>query len=58
MYLYSYMDDMLIIAKDIVAINILKAQLSDEFEMKDLGVGKKILGMDIHRDRKMCKLYL
>jgi len=26
--------------------------LSTEFEMKDLGVAKKILGMDIYMDRR------
>jgi ATP-binding cassette subfamily B (MDR/TAP) protein 1 len=32
--------------------------LSKEFEMKDLGVAKKILGMEISRDRLYGKLYL
>ena len=39
-------------------INKLKSQLSDDFEMKDLGEVKKILGMEIHRDLKATKLYL
>ena len=30
--------------------NVLKNQLSSEFEMKDLGVAQKILGMEIQRD--------
>ena len=30
--------------------NMLKNQLSGEFEMKDLSVAQKILGMEIHRD--------
>ncbi|TXG52062.1 hypothetical protein EZV62_021231 [Acer yangbiense] len=34
-----------------VEIDKLKAQLSSEFEMKDLGEAKKILGMEIKRDR-------
>jgi len=29
----------------------LKAQLKKEFDMKDLGEGKKIFGMEITRDR-------
>ena len=33
-------------------IDKLNAQLAEEFEMKDLGEGKKILGMEIKRDRK------
>ncbi|KAF3676317.1 putative LRR receptor-like serine/threonine-protein kinase MRH1-like [Capsicum annuum] len=35
-----------------------KANLSKKFEMKDLGATKKILGMEIMRDREKCKLYL
>ncbi|KAK3040178.1 hypothetical protein RJ639_028428 [Escallonia herrerae] len=32
--------------------------LSREFDMKDLGSAKKILGMEIHRDRKAGKLWV
>ncbi|RVW75611.1 Retrovirus-related Pol polyprotein from transposon TNT 1-94 [Vitis vinifera] len=32
--------------------------LHGEFEMKDLGAVKKILGMETHKDRKVWKLYL
>lgn len=48
--LLLYIDDMLVAAKNISEINKLKAQLNSEFEMKDLGVVKKILGMKIHMD--------
>ncbi|KAJ4976637.1 hypothetical protein NE237_001743 [Protea cynaroides] len=51
-------DDMLIAAKNMSHIQVLKRQLSDEFEMKDLGAAKKILGMEIRTDRKVGKLYL
>ena len=57
-YLLLYVDDMLIAAKDMSEISKLKAQLSVEFEMKDLGAAKKILGMEIHRDKIVGKLYL
>ncbi|KAG8475835.1 hypothetical protein CXB51_032770 [Gossypium anomalum] len=57
-YLLLYVDDMLIAAKDKGEIRKVKAQLSEEFEMKDLGPVKKILGMEILRDRKASKLYL
>lgn len=57
-YLLLYVDDMLIAAKDKGRINKLKKELSSEFEMKDLGGAKKILGMEIHRDRESKKLYL
>jgi hypothetical protein len=49
---------MLIAAKSKIDITNLKAQLSSEFEMKDLGAAKKILSMDITRDRKSVLLFL
>jgi len=57
-YLLLYVDDMLIAAKSEVEIDRLKAQLSKEFEMKDLGEAKKILSMEINRDREREKLWL
>ncbi|KAF2307998.1 hypothetical protein GH714_034183 [Hevea brasiliensis] len=33
-------------------------ELSDEFEIKDLGATKKILGMEITKDRSVGKLFL
>jgi hypothetical protein len=57
-YWLLYADDMLIASKDISLVNKLKSQLSSEFEMKDLGAAKKILGMEIHRDRQAGKLFL
>ena len=50
-YLLLYVDDMLILAKHMSDIDVLKQQLSVEFEMKDLGAIKKILGMEILHDR-------
>jgi uncharacterized protein YuzE len=44
---------MLIAAKDKSEIAKLKAQLNLEFEMKDLGAAKKIIGVEIIRDRKL-----
>jgi hypothetical protein len=43
-YLLLYVDDMLIAAKNMLEIKKLKSLLSDEFEIKDLGAAKKILG--------------
>ena len=57
-YLLLYVDDMLIAAADIQEIKQLKALLSSEFEMKDLGAAKKILGMEIQRNRGKGKLFL
>uniref|UniRef100_A0A8R7RAQ8 Reverse transcriptase Ty1/copia-type domain-containing protein n=1 Tax=Triticum urartu TaxID=4572 RepID=A0A8R7RAQ8_TRIUA len=56
-YLLLYVDDMLIAAKGKKEITT-KAQLSSEFEMKDLGAAKKILGMEITRDRNSGLLFL
>ncbi|CAM8971190.1 unnamed protein product [Rhodiola kirilowii] len=49
---------MLIASKDLVVINDLKHQLNTNFEMKDLGAAKRILGMQIQRDRKQGTLFL
>jgi hypothetical protein len=57
-YLLLYMNDMLIATKSMLEIKRLKFLLSEEFEMKDLGATKKILRMEIHRNRKAGKLYL
>jgi len=50
-YLLLYVDDMLIASRDNKVIDSLKAKLSSEFEMKDLGEARRILGMEIERDR-------
>jgi hypothetical protein len=59
-YLLLYVDDndMLIAAKSMKKIAALMAQLSSEFDMKDLGAAKKILGIEVIRDRKSGLLYL
>ncbi|CAL9233575.1 unnamed protein product [Arabidopsis halleri] len=50
-YLLLYVDDMLVAAKDQKEVEKVKKTLSKEFEMKDLGPARRILGMDIIRDR-------
>ena len=57
-YLLLYVDDMLVVSKDMGVIKELKARLSSEFEMKDLGAATRILGMDIVRDRRTGSLKL
>ena len=49
--LLLYVDDMLIASKNRSSIDKLKVQLSSEFEMKDMGESRRILGMKIERDR-------
>lgn len=57
-YLLLYVDDMLIAAKSMGEVNRLKALLGKEFDMKDLGAARKMLGMEIQRDRLVGKLWL
>ena len=57
-YLLLYVDDMLIAAATLSEIQDIKNELESEFDMKDLGNAKRILGMDIIRNRKENKLWL
>lgn len=57
-YLLLYVDDMLVAAKSMEAIDELKKELSRRFEMKDLGAARKILGMEISRNRVTGELWL
>ena len=50
-WLLLYVDDILIIGKDRLEINRIKKLLGTEFEMKDMGEAKRILGIDIRRER-------
>ncbi|TXG49042.1 hypothetical protein EZV62_024917 [Acer yangbiense] len=56
--LLLYIDDMLVASTYLEEINNLKKQLSNEFEMKDLGVAKHILGIRISRDEHKGTLKL
>ena len=57
-YLLLYVDDMLIASKNVEEIEKLKTRLNKEFEMKDFGEAKKILGMEITRDKEGDKICL
>ena len=57
-FLLFYVDDMLIATKSISEVNKLKILLSREFDMKDFGAAKKILGMEIHKERALGRLWL
>jgi len=56
-FLLLYVDDMLIVGKNLHDVVGLKALLGQEFDMNDLAA-KKILGMETHRDRSSKKLWL
>ena len=46
-----YVDEIFIASKIKVENSKLKLQLNEEFEIKDLGEAKKILGMEIQQDK-------
>ena len=54
--LLLYVDDMLIAGGCKWEIDKLKGELSKEFEVKDLGIAKQILGMRLKRNSGMLKL--
>jgi ATP-binding cassette subfamily B (MDR/TAP) protein 1 len=56
--LVLYVDDMILASKNITKINRVKAEMARMYDMKDLGATKKILGMEIFRDRRNGKLWL
>jgi len=58
LYLLLYVDDILIASANKEEIRQLKESLNTEFEMKDLGSARRILGIDIHRDRATSELFL
>jgi hypothetical protein len=49
-YLFLYVDDMLLIGNNKDIIEDVKTQLSSKFDMKDLGVATFILDREIKRD--------
>ncbi|KAH9686485.1 Integrase catalytic domain-containing protein [Citrus sinensis] len=57
-YLLLYVNDMLLASKDRSEIKKLKDLLNAEFEMNDLGCAKRILGMDVIRDRAAGTLFV
>ncbi|GJZ50570.1 retrotransposon protein, putative, ty1-copia subclass [Tanacetum coccineum] len=52
-YLLLYVDDMLIACKSKAEIGSTNSLLKNEFDMKELGEAKKILGMEINRQREI-----
>ena len=57
-FLFLYVDDMLIATKSMSEVKKLKILLSREFDIKDLGAAKKILRIKIHRERALRRLWL
>jgi transposase InsO family protein len=57
-FLPTYVDDLLIICKDLRKVTWLKEQLKLVFEIHDLGEVKDFLGCEVTRDRKERVLYM
>ena len=51
-FLILYVDDILLASSDLNLLNVTKAFLSRNFDMKDLGEASFVLGIEIKRDRK------
>ncbi|CAM8981006.1 unnamed protein product [Rhodiola kirilowii] len=58
LYLLLYVDDILIMSNSESEISKIKKQLSSNFDMKDLGIAKKILGINIVRNRQKKLMFL
>lgn len=58
LFLLLYVDDMLLVGSSPKSINNIKTDLSGEFDMKDLGKAKRILGMEIERNRSNSIVFL
>ena len=56
MIITVWVDDMLIFATTILAMKIAKRDISDAFEVTDLGEPSKIVGIEITRDREQRKI--
>jgi hypothetical protein len=50
-FLVLYVDDILLVGKDILMMEVVKSSLRKSFSMKDLGEATFILGIKINRDR-------
>ncbi|KAL0401966.1 UNVERIFIED_CONTAM: Copia protein [Sesamum latifolium] len=57
-YLVLYVDDILLIGNDVKMLGDIKAWLSTQFFMKDMGEASDILGIKIYRDRSRRMLGL
>ncbi|KAL0285722.1 UNVERIFIED_CONTAM: Retrovirus-related Pol polyprotein from transposon RE1, partial [Sesamum radiatum] len=57
-YLVLYVDDILLIGNDVKILGDIKAWLSTQFSMKDMGEASYILGIKIYRDRSRRMLGL
>jgi hypothetical protein len=52
-YVALYVDNMLLVGNNADEIKEVKKKLSSKFDVKDLGVGNFIMGMEIKRDQEI-----
>jgi hypothetical protein len=57
-YVALYVDNMLLIGKNMDTIKEVKKQLSSKFDMKDLSLTNFIMGMEIKQDQEARNLWL
>jgi hypothetical protein len=57
-HLAIYVDDIILVGKDMKKINIIKEELMGAYKMKDLGPISKFLGMQVVRDRTARTIHL
>ncbi len=58
LFIALYVDDLLIVGNSSPEIEEIKKELSRRFEMKDLGPPRKMLGIEIKRDRSSRRLFV
>src|SRR4051794_22376122 len=56
--LILYVDDMLITAKDKIALAKFKKQMTQKYKMTDLGEAQQFLGLQIHRNQERKMLFI
>ena len=52
------MNDLINFEKNMISINNLKAQLNEEYEMKDLGELRYFLNIQVHRDKEQKIIHI
>lgn len=58
LYIFLYIDDIVIVKSSNIEISTLKETLKEEFDMKYFGEAKIIMGMNIMRSHKKSEILL
>ena len=57
-FIALYVDDLLIAGNSLPEIKSIKHKLSTKFEMKDMGIARTMLGIEIKRERSVKQLFI